>query len=302
MTTGQLEMVKTGAGLLAAVIGGAAVFFGIQYLMPGSKDSDQDDNGGMDAEELARRAEEIAAMKKKVLEDGVGYYVGEGKPEKHLAGDKTYKDAVEMGLIIPLSEAAKRKKEGFMPNISSQFAGLPESGQKIINGIRVGQQALNGIMSILTGLATVAQNINRMFNKDYYSGNMMSDPASCTGAFGPQMIPAANNNYPIFGGGFQQQPYGNGYGGYNQPPRGYNPNPDQGMLIFDQAKYPTSSHMKSLQWEWAKHVGDPNLFREESIQIAEEGGGCRLTKEGSIASFFGEPEWETALNEMQRRG
>jgi hypothetical protein len=71
------------------------------------------------------------------------------------------------------------------------------TGVKIIEGLRIGQAALGGTMNIISGIVSVASNINRMFDPGYYK-TMLGDPGSGTGYFGAQMIPSGYipGNYP----------------------------------------------------------------------------------------------------------
>ena len=75
-------------------------------------------------------------------------------------------------------------------------SGQSDTGKKIMDACRVGQVALNSTMNIISGIGTVANSINRMFDKSYYD-TMLNDPYASSGYFGPQMIPSyAPGNYP----------------------------------------------------------------------------------------------------------
>ena len=79
-----------------------------------------------------------------------------------------------------------------------------EGSQKLMNGLRVGQMALNGTMSILGGVIDVANNINRMFDPSYYK-TMLSDPYNTGGYYGKPMIPGyIPGDYPWNNQGQQQ--------------------------------------------------------------------------------------------------
>jgi hypothetical protein len=67
---------------------------------------------------------------------------------------------------------------------------IDEIGTKVIKGIQVGQISFNGLGSIISSLSVAAKTIKNVFDPQYYS-NMLNDPWSGTGYFGPQMIPSS---------------------------------------------------------------------------------------------------------------
>lgn len=72
------------------------------------------------------------------------------------------------------------------------------TGERILNGIQLGQAVLGCTINVIRNISLVAQSINNIFNRDYYSNTMIGDSSVCTGYFGPQMIPGSyyNPNVP----------------------------------------------------------------------------------------------------------
>lgn len=86
------------------------------------------------------------------------------------------------------------EENGIIEEVPQQASnpGYSETGQKIINGLRIGQAAISGTMNVIMGVATVANSINRIFDPNYYN-SMLNDPSIGGGYFGNQMIPS----YPV---------------------------------------------------------------------------------------------------------
>lgn len=146
MKTDYAKVAVLGFKILAAVVGGVALFAGLSKMVGKSNSQPEEDNDEQPDEGQCLTEEEW----------------NERPPRRYGNGG---------------------------PNLS-------ETGNKIINGIRVGQAALAGTMNIVTGVAAVASNINRIFDPNYYK-NMLDDPMASTGFFGTQMIPSyAAGDYP----------------------------------------------------------------------------------------------------------
>lgn len=78
-----------------------------------------------------------------------------------------------------------------------QTGSFSESGQKLVNGLRMGQAAIAGTMGIISGVVSVATSINRVFDKNYYD-RMLKDPYCNTGYVGQQLIPSPTDmNYSL---------------------------------------------------------------------------------------------------------
>jgi len=160
MKTNYQNAAATGLTLFAAIIGGLAVFTGLNKLI----------------------------KTKNITDEKMSNKINVNNPN-HTKEKPDMNNEVESGNINEKPSSSQIPR-----NYKQDKVG--EVGSKVIRGLQVGQAAISGTMTLVAGIATVAGSIKKILDPDYYKG-MMNDPYASTGFFGSQMIPSyAYGDYP----------------------------------------------------------------------------------------------------------